>query len=184
MSAVSPPIVNFGWKAPDFHLPDTHGKIWTRDTLRGPKGLVLVFMCNHCPYVQAIIDKLVRDFRTLHDLGYGTAGICSNDPALSPADGFTEMGAFARTHHLPFPYLHDITQSVARAYDAACTPDFYGFDTDLRLQYRGRLDDSGRDPKPGNRRELVEAMRQVAATGEGPREPVQAIGCSIKWKVA
>ena len=184
MSAVSPPVVNFGWKAPDFHLSDTHGKVWTRDTLRGPKGLVLVFMCNHCPYVRAILDKLARDFRTLHDLGYGTAGICSNDPVLSPADGFTEMGAFARQHHLPFPYLHDVTQSVARAYDAACTPDFYGFDAGLRLQYRGRLDDSGRDPKPGNRRELVEAMRQVAQTGEGPREVVQAIGCSIKWKVA
>lgn len=184
MAALSPAAVPFGWPAAPFSLRDTDGGTQTLDTLRGQKGLVLVFMCNHCPYVRAIVDRMADDFRTLAALGYGTAGICSNDAAISPRDGFPEMVAFARDHALPFPYLHDATQEVARAYDAACTPDFYGFDADLRLRYRGRLDDSGRDPKPGSRRELVEAMTRVAETGEGPSDPVQAIGCSIKWKTA
>ncbi len=184
MSAVSPLDVPFGWPAPAFSLPDTAGKIWTPETLRGPKGLVLVFMCNHCPYVRAIVDKMSNDFRALQTLGFGTAGICSNDATLSPRDGLAEMVAFARDHALPFPYLHDASQSVARAYDAACTPDFYGFDAGLGLQYRGRLDDTGRDPRPGNRRELYEAMRAVADTGTAPRDQKQAIGCSIKWRTA
>jgi peroxiredoxin len=184
MTAASPPIINFGWRAPDLRLADTGSRIWTLDTLRGPKGLVLVFMCNHCPYVLAVIDKIVKDFRALHDLGFGTAGICSNDALAYPADSFEKMGVFARQHHLPFPYLHDPNQAVARAYGAACTPDFFGFNSELKLQYRGRLDDSGRDPHPGARRELYEAMREVARTGQGPREQMPAIGCSIKWKAA
>jgi peroxiredoxin len=184
MTAASPPIVNFGWRAPDLKLADTKGRLWTLDTLRGPKGLVLVFMCNHCPYVLAIIDKMAKEFRALHDLGFGTAGICSNDVTISPEDGIEKMGAFARQHHLPFPYLHDVNQTAARAYGAACTPDFFGFNSELKLQYRGRLDDSGKDSKPGARRELFEAMRQVAQSGQGPREQMPAIGCSIKWKAA
>jgi peroxiredoxin len=184
MTAASPPLIDFGWRAPDFHLADTRGRVWSLKELRGASGLVLVFMCNHCPYVQAIADKLVREGKALRDLGFGMAGICSNDVGLSPADGFQEMGAFSRQHHLPFPYLHDVSQSVARAYGAACTPDFFGFNSELKLQYRGRLDDSGRDPHPGARRELYEAMRQVADTGQGPREQMPAIGCSIKWKAA
>ena len=184
MTAASPPLVNFGWRAPDFHLADTRGKVWSLSTLRGPKGLVLVFICNHCPYVLAVVDKIVREGRALHGLGFGMAAICSNDAAASPEDGFDKMGAFARQHHLPFPYLHDVKQTVARAYDAACTPEFFGFNSELKLQYRGRLDDSGRDARPAARRELYEAMRQVAETGQGPREQVQAIGCSIKWKAA
>lgn len=184
MAALSPAAVPFGWPAAPFALPDTAGRVWTLDELRGPKGLVLVFMCNHCPYVRAVVDRMATDFETLNALGFGTAGICSNDPVASPRDAYPEMIAFARTHHLSFPYLHDATQDVARAYDAACTPDFYGFDADLRLAYRGRLDDSGREPKPGARRELVDAMRLVAETGRGPSDPVQAIGCSIKWKSA
>ena len=184
MAASSPAVVPFGWPAAAFSLPDTAGKVWSLDSLRRPKGLVLVFMCNHCPYVRAIVDKMSADLRALEALGFGTAGICSNDAGVSPRDGYPEMVAFARDHALPFPYLHDESQEVARAYDAACTPDFYGFDADLRLRYRGRLDDSGRDPKPGGRRELVEAMTRVAETGEGPPDPIPAIGCSIKWKTA
>jgi peroxiredoxin len=184
MTAASPPIVNFGWRAPDFRLPDTKGRIWTLKDLRGSKGLLLMFICNHCPYVLAVIDKIVREGRALHDLGFGVAAICSNDAAAQPEDSFEKMGAFARQHHFAFPYLHDVTQSVARAYGAACTPDFFGFNADLQLQYRGRLDDSGRDPHPGARRELYEAMRQIADTGQGPREQTPAIGCSIKWKAA
>lgn len=184
MSAASPPIVDFGWKAPDFRLADTRGKVWTPATLRGPKGLVVAFICNHCPYVLAIVDKLVREGRALYDLGFGVAAICSNDAGTHPEDGYEAMGAFARQHHLPFPYLHDVTQATARAYGAACTPDFFGFNGELRLQYRGRLDDSGREAKPASRRELYDAMRQVADTGQGPREQMPAIGCSIKWKAA
>ncbi len=184
MSAASPPMVAFGLRAPDFHLPDTRGKVWTLDALRGSKGMVVMFICNHCPYVLAVIDKLVREGKALRELGFGVAAICSNDATVSPDDSYEKMGAFARQHHLPFPYLHDVTQSVARAYDAACTPDIFGFNSELKLQYRGRLDDSGRSPHPGARRELYEAMKQIAATGQGPREPMQAIGCSIKWKAA
>ena len=185
MTAASPPLVNFGWRAPDFHLPDTKGKVWTLDTLRGSKGLVLMFICNHCPYVLAVIDKMVREGKALRDLGFGVAAICSNDVAAAPEDSYEKMGAFARQHHLPFPYLHDLTQTAARAYGAACTPDFFGFNAELRLQYRGRLDDSGAEPAPRRRaRELYEAMKEIAATGQGPREPMPAIGCSIKWKAA
>lgn len=184
MSAASPPIIRFDWKAPDFRLADTRGKVWTADTVRGPKGMVIAFICNHCPYVQAIVDKLVRDGRDLYALGFGVAAICSNDVAAEPGDSYERMGAFARQHNFPFPYLHDVSQSMARAYDAACTPDFFGFNDALKLQYRGRLDDSGRSAHAGARRELYEAMRQVAETGQGPREQAQAIGCSIKWKAA
>lgn len=184
MTAASPPIVNFDWRAADFHLADTKGRVWTLGELRGPKGLLLMFICNHCPYVQAVADKLAREGKALRDLGFGVAAICSNDAAASPEDGFAHMGAFARQHHFSFPYLHDVTQSVARAYGAACTPDFFGFNSELKLQYRGRLDDSGPNPNPAARRELYEAMRQVAQTGIGPREQQPAIGCSIKWKAA
>ena len=184
MTAASPPIINFGWRAPDFRLSDTKGRVWTLSDLRGSKGTVLVFICNHCPYVRAVVDKIVRESRALRDLGFGFAAICSNDSAVSPDDSFEKMGAFARQHHFHFPYLHDVSQTVARAYGAACTPDFFGFNSELQLQYRGRLDDSGPDLHPGARRELFEAMKQVAATGQGPREQMAAIGCSIKWKEA
>ena len=148
------------------------------------QGLLLMFICNHCPYVKAVIDKIAREGRQLRDMGFGVTAICSNDAAAQPEDSFEKMGAFARQHHLPFPYLHDVNQLVARTYGAACTPDFFGFNSELRLQYRGRLDDSGRSPNPNARRELFEAMLQIADTGEGPREQVPAIGCSIKWKAA
>jgi len=184
MTAASPPLVNFGWHAPDFRLADTKGKVWTLDTLRGSKGVLLMFICNHCPYVRAVIDKLVRDGKALHDLGFGVAAICANDPVAQPEDSYEHMRVFARQHHLPFPYLHDVNQAAARAYGAACTPDFFGFNSELRLQYRGRLDDSGASAHPGARRELFEAMKEIAATGQGPREQMPAIGCSIKWKAA
>jgi peroxiredoxin len=182
MTATSPPIVNFGWPAPAFRLADTRGQIWDLKSLRGSKGVLLMFICNHCPYVLAIIDKLVREAKTCRDLGFGVAAVCSNDAVAYPEDSYERMAAFARQHHFTFPYLHDVNQAVARAYGAACTPDFFGFNTDLKLQYRGRLDDSGRDPHPGARRELYEAMKMIAETGQGPREQMPAIGCSIKWK--
>jgi peroxiredoxin len=179
------PVCDFGWKAPDFSLPGVDGKTYSLQDLKGPNGTLVVFICNHCPYVKAIIDRLVRDAAELAPLGINTVAICSNDATTHPDDSFEHMTKFAEAHGFTFPYLHDESQEVARAYDAVCTPDFFGFNKDLELQYRGRLDESGRDPAgPDVRRDLFEAMKQVAETGEGPREQTPSIGCSIKWKAA
>ncbi len=183
--AVETPICDFGWKAPDFALPATDGRTYALSAIRGPKGTLIMFICNHCPYVKAIADRMVRDARDLQALGIGVAAICSNDADAYPEDSFAHMGTFARAHGFTFPYLHDESQAVARAYEAVCTPDFFGFDAELGLQYRGRLDESGRHPAaPGARRELHEAMAQVAATGRGPAWQTPSMGCSIKWKPA
>ncbi len=184
MTAASPPTVNFGFRAPDFRAADTRGRVWARDELRGPKGLVLLFLANDCPYVAAIADKLAREAKALHDLGFGVVAIASNDVAQSPADGVAGMASFARTHRFAFPYLHDVTQSIARAYGAVCTPDCFGFNSELQLQYRGRFDESGPTAMPSARRELYDAMREIASTGNGPREQAPAFGCAIKWKAA
>src|SRR5690606_16526452 len=183
--AVSPPVCDFGWKAPAFTLPGTDGRDWSLDQVRGPKGTLVMFICNHCPYVQSVIDRIVRDARDLQALGIGVAAISANDATEYPADSFDNMRLEAANHAFPFPYLYDESQSVAKAYGAASTPDFFGFNAGLELQYRGRLDASGRQPAaPGARRELYEAMRQVAATGRGPADQVPSMGCSIKWKAA
>ena len=181
--AISPPLCNFGWPAPDFTLDDTDGKPHSLKTLRGESGLLLMFICNHCPYVKAIIDRICRDARELQAMGFGVAAIMSNDTDAYPEDSLDNMRALAKAMDFPFPYLFDATQDVARAYDAVCTPDFFGFNKDLQLQYRGRLDSSGRAPAAADaRRELVEAMRQIAATGHGPADQIASIGCSIKWR--
>jgi len=179
------PVCDFGWKAPDFTLSGVDGKTHSLEDLRGPKGTLVMFICNHCPYVKAVIDRIVRDANELKALGVSTVAICSNDATTHPDDSFDNMKLFAKEHGVTFPYLHDETQDVARAYDAVCTPDFYGFNGDLELQYRGRLDESGREPASGGvRRDLFEAMTEVAETGKGPRHQVPSIGCSIKWKAA
>jgi len=181
--AASPTDITFDVAAPDFRLPATDGRSYSLDDVAGAKGMVIVFICNHCPYVIAVIERLVVDARVLMGEGFGFAAICSNDAATYPEDSFAEMKLFAERHHFPFPYLHDETQAVARAYDAVCTPDYFGYDKNLRLKYRGRLDE-GRTtpPAPGARRELVEAMRAIAATGLAPPDQTPSIGCSIKWK--
>lgn len=185
MPAAQPPVCDFGWKAPDFRLPATDGRSYALSDIQGENGLVLAFICNHCPYVLAVIDRIVRDARDLAPLGIGFAAICSNDAEAYPADSFENMGRMATEKDFPFPYLHDADQSVARAYGAACTPDFFGFDADLGLQYRGRLDASRAQTGPEDlRRDLFEAMKQVAETGKGPAEQVPSMGCSIKWKAA
>ncbi len=181
MAALAP-VCDFGWKAPDFRLPATDGKTYSLADIRGPKGTLIVFICNHCPYVKAIVDRLVRDAKDLQAAGIGVAAICSNDAKTYPEDSFDNMKAFAKQHGFTFPYLHDETQEIAKAYGAVCTPDFFGFDSDLGLQYRGRLDESKTAPVPNARRELYEAMIQVAETGQGPREQIPSMGCSIKWK--
>jgi peroxiredoxin len=179
------PVCDFGWKAPAFRLPATDGRVLSLDQIAGPKGTLIMFLCNHCPYVKAVLDRILRDARDLMSLGIGVAAISSNDAAAYPEDGFPQMKALAETLGFPFPYLHDESQAVARAWGAACTPDFFGFDAGLGLQYRGRLDASGKAPAPPDaRRELFEAMAQVAATGRGPEHQVPAMGCSIKWKTA
>ena len=178
-------VCNFGWKAPTFSLPGTDGKAYSLDELRGPKGTLVMFICNHCPYVKAVIDRIVRDVNELRGYGIAAVAISSNDAVHYPEDSFENMKRFAEAHLFTFPYLYDETQEVARAYDAACTPDFFGFNKDLELQYRGRLDESRKEAAPANvRRDLFEAMKQIAQTGEGPREQIPSIGCSIKWKAA
>jgi peroxiredoxin len=182
MATTAAPDV-LGAPAVNFRLPATDGRTLTLDDVAGKKGTVIVFMCNHCPYVKAVIDRLVADARMLMAEGIGVAAICSNDAMAYAEDSFDNMKRFSAIHELPFPYLHDETQSVARAYGAVCTPDFFGYDADRRLKYRGRLDEGRTDPPPADtRRELVEAMRQIATTGQGPTEQILAIGCSIKWR--
>ena len=181
--AATPPVCEFGWKASDFTLPGTDGKSHSFSDIAGPKGTLVMFICNHCPYVLRAIDRITRDAAELQGLGIGVAAICSNDATSHPADSFENMVRMASEWGLPFPYLHDEDQSVARAYDAACTPDFFGFNASGELQYRGRLDAARKDaPTPGLRRDLFEAMKLVAETGRGPEEQVPSMGCSIKWK--
>ena len=180
--AATPPVCDFGAAAPHFMLADTDGQIYSLSDIRGPKGTLVMFICNHCPYVKSIADKLVTEANALRDIGVSTVAICSNDADAYPEDGFEKMGAFARANGFPFPYLHDATQAVARAYGAVCTPDFFGFNRDLELQYRGRLDASRKETAPNARRDLFEAMKQVAATQKGPAEQIPSMGCSIKWK--
>jgi len=171
-----------GMVAPSFDLPGVDGKRHTLASVRGRNGTVVMFLCNHCPYVKAVIDKIPRDMRDLAALGVGSVAIMSNDAVAYPEDSFTHMKAVAATHGFGFPYLYDESQDVARAYGAVCTPDLFGFDRDLKLVYRGRLDDAGRTPREGNRRDLVEAMRAVARGEAAPVEQFTSIGCSIKWK--
>ncbi|MCA1908693.1 MAG: thioredoxin family protein [Magnetospirillum sp.] len=181
--AVETPLCDFGWQAPDFDLPGIDGRNWSLSQVRGPKATLVMFICNHCPYVQAVVDRLVRDCRQLQELGVGVAAIMSNDVTAYPEDSFDNMALFAARHGFTFPYLYDESQAVARAYDAVCTPDFFGFDAQLGLQYRGRLDASRKQAGPADaRRELFEAMEQVARTGRGPAEQVASMGCSIKWR--
>ena len=180
-----PPVCDFGWQAPAFRLPATDGRVLGLDDIRGSKGTLVMFICNHCPYVLAILDRIQRDAQALDGLGIGVAAICSNDAESYPQDSFDNMVTLAQQKGFAFPYLHDADQSVARTWGAACTPDFFGLNTQDRLQYRGRLDGSGRNPAPEDApRDLVEAMRQVAETGTGPAEQVASMGCSIKWKAA
>jgi len=169
--------------AAEFRLPATDGKTYALDDVAGEKGTVVVFICNHCPYVKAVVDRMVSDARVLMSESIGFAAICSNDAASYPEDSFENMKRFAKAHDFPFPYLHDETQTVARAYGAVCTPDFFGYNADRKLKYRGRLDE-GRTtpPRAGAPRELVEAMRAIATTGLAPVDQKASIGCSIKWK--
>jgi len=175
-------VCDFGWKAVDFDLPGVDGKRHSLASARGPNGLLLMFICNHCPYVKAVLDRIVRDCTELATHGMGSIAIMSNDPAAYAEDSFDNMKRVAHAKKFPFPYVFDETQAVAKAYDAQCTPDFFGFNADLELQYRGRLDASRTSPVPNARRDLYEAMAQLARTGQGPKDQIASIGCSIKWR--
>ncbi|QIK37861.1 thioredoxin family protein [Caldichromatium japonicum] len=185
MASTETPVCDFGAPAPDFALAGVDGRIWTRDQCSGPRGLLVMFICNHCPYVKAVRERIVRDARDLTALGIGCVAINANDASQYPDDSFENMKRVAEEYAFPFPYLFDETQEVARAYGAVCTPDFFGYNADLKLQYRGRLDASRKETAPPEvRRDLFEAMKQVAETGQGPAEQIPSIGCSIKWKLA
>jgi peroxiredoxin len=182
MASVQDSVCAFGWKAQDFALKGVDGKTYSLADVRGPKGTLVVFICNHCPYVKASIDRIVREAEALREIGIGTIAIMPNDTSTHLDDSFDNMKTFAATHGFTFPYLIDETQEVARAYDAKCTPDFFGFNAADELQYRGRLDASRTTPVPGARRDLHEAMKGIAETGRGPAEQQPSMGCSIKWK--
>jgi peroxiredoxin len=175
-------ICDFGWKAEDFSLRGTDGRTYGLADVRGAKGTVVVFICNHCPYVKAVIGRMADEAKALAAIGIGMIAINANDTDKYPEDSFDNMKAFAARHALPFPYVIDETQVVARAYDAKCTPDFFGFNAEDELQYRGRLDASRASLLTDARRDLFEAMKQVAETGRGPSEQIASMGCSIKWR--
>jgi len=180
--AASTPICDFGWRAIDFALTGTDGRVYRLADIRGERATLVMFICNHCPYVRAVIDRLVTDCTELARHGVGSVAIMPNDTDAYPEDSFENMKVFATRHRLPFPYLIDETQEIGRAYGAVCTPDFFGFDADLGLQYRGRIDDAGIKGGPVGRRELFEAMRGIAETGRGPKDQTPSMGCSIKWR--
>jgi peroxiredoxin len=175
-------ICNFGWKARDFKLKGVDGKTYSLGDVRGPKGTLVVFICNHCPYVKASISRIVAEANALREIGIGTIAIMPNDAEAYDEDSFDNMTAFAAKHGFAFPYVIDESQEVARIYGAQCTPDFFGFNVQDELQYRGRLDASRMTPVANARRDLFEAMKQVAETRRGPTEQIASMGCSIKWK--
>lgn len=182
MVSMHPPVCEFGLAAPDFRLPGVDGREWSLAECAGPNGLLVMFICNHCPYVKAIRERIVRDTRELRALGVNSVAIMSNDPSEYPEDSFANMRAVAAEFAFPFPYLLDASQQVAKAYGAVCTPDFFGYNAKLELQYRGRLDASRKEAAPADvPRDLFVAMRQVAATGIGPEVQIPSMGCSIKW---
>ncbi len=182
MVSLETPVCDFGTPAVDFNLPGIDNSLWTLEQCRGPKGLLVMFICNHCPYVKAIRQRIVRDTLELQGLGINSVAIMSNDPTLYIEDSFENMQAVSSEYGFPFPYLMDETQAVARAYGAVCTPDFFGYNSDMELQYRGRLDASRKETAAGEvRHDLFEAMSRVAKTGQGPTEQIPGMGCSIKW---
>lgn len=183
--AAIPPLCDFGWKPGDARLPGVDGETHPILEQAGPNGLVVAFICNHCPYVKAVIDRIVRDASDLRGLGVGFVAVSSNDASAYPEDSFDKMKAFAAAHGFSFPYLYDEDQAVARDWGAVCTPDFFGLNARTELQYRGRLDASRKQSGPEElRRDLYEAMREIAGSGKGPRDQIASMGCSIKWKSA
>ena len=185
MVALETPVCDFGWKAPEFNLIGIDNKFYSFQDIRGPKGTLVMFICNHCPYVKSVIHRIVEDVTLLKEKGIGVIAIMSNDvndPKYGAEDSFDNMKLFSERNNFVFPYVYDEKQSVGRKYNAVCTPDFFGFNANDELQYRGRLEESKMEIIPGARKELLEAMVLVSETGSGPNDQIPSIGCSIKWK--
>ena len=180
---IQTPICDFGQKAHDFKLKSTEGKILSLADVKGEKGTLIMFICNHCPYVKAVTKDIVDDCNKLKDIGINSVAICANDAENYPEDSFDNMKKLADDFNFSFPYLYDESQDIAKLYQAACTPDFFGFNNKDELQYRGRLDASRKEAGPKDlRRDLFEAMKEVSETGSGPKNQIASMGCSIKWK--
>ena len=185
MVALETPVCDFGWKAPEFNLIGIDNEFYSFQDIRGPKGTLVMFICNHCPYVKSVIHRIVEDVTLLKEKGIGVIAIMSNDvndPKYGAEDSFDNMKLFSERNNFVFPYVYDETQSVGRQYNAVCTPDFFGFNANDELQYRGRLEESKMEIIPDAKKELLEAMMQVSETGSGPQDQIPSIGCSIKWK--
>ncbi len=183
MALMSADAREFGWQACDFSLPATDGRTYTLADVQGRSGTVIAFICNHCPYVIGVIDRIVAEAAALAELDVGMAAICANDVINYPADSFPRMQEFARQHGFGFPYLHDASQAVARAYGAVCTPDFFGFNAAGEMHYRGRLDSAGKGAADREtQRDLYQAMESIARTGTCSQEQIASMGCSIKWR--
>ena len=182
MSLTKTPICNFGEKAKDFNLRSTENKQLSLKDIKGENGTLVMFICNHCPYVKAIIKDLVNDIKSLEGIGIKSAGIMSNDVKNYPEDSFENMVSFSKSNNFSFPYLIDETQDVAKKYGAVCTPDFFGYNKNLELQYRGRIREL-KDLKPvdSGDSDLFIAMKQIAKTGNGPKDQIPSMGCNIKW---
>lgn len=181
MVSLNPPVCDFGWKAREFKLRGVDGKDYTLANSRGKNGLLVMFICNHCPYVKSIRERIVRDTKELQEFGINSIAIMSNDPAEYPEDSFENMQTISQQYAYPFPYVWDTTQQVAKDYGAVCTPDFFGFNAQMELQYRGRLDASRKELVADAPRDLFNAMTQVAKTSKGPSDQISSMGCSIKW---
>ena len=183
MSLTKTPICDFGKKAEDFKLKSTNNKFLTLNDVKGDKGTLVMFICNHCPYVKAVISDIVNDCKLLQNLDVSSVAICSNDVINYPEDSFDKMIEFSNSNNFNFPYLHDETQEIARKFDAVCTPDFFGYNKNLELQYRGRIREL-KDLKPirSGESELYLAMKMIAETGRGPKDQISSMGCNIKWR--
>ena len=182
MTLTKTPICDFGKKAGNFKLKSTDNKLLSLDDVKGKKGTLIMFICNHCPYVKAVIEDIVNDCKELEKYEISSVAICSNDVKNYPEDSFDQMVKFSKNHNFNFPYLHDETQDIAKKYGAVCTPDFFGYNDKLELQYRGRIREL-KDLKPvksGNS-DLLNALKIIVNTGEGPKDQIPSMGCNIKW---
>ncbi len=183
MALTKTPICDFGKKAENFELNSTHNKKISLDDVKGENGTLIMFICNHCPYVKAVIKDIVEDCKKLETNGIKSVAICSNDVKNYPEDSFQNMIKFSKEHNFDFPYLIDETQEIAKNYGAVCTPDFFGYNKNLELQYRGRIRElKGLEPVTTEDSDLYKAMKQISETGNGPKNQIPSMGCNIKWK--
>ena len=182
MSLTKTPICDFGKKADDFRLKSIENKIVSLNEIKGEKGTLIMFICNHCPYVKAVIKDIAEDCKKLENFGIKSVAICSNDQINYPEDSFENMIKFAKNNNFNFPYLHDISQEVAKKYEAVCTPDFFAYNHNLELQYRGRIREL-KDLKPirSGESDLLMALKKICKTGQGPEDQIPSMGCNIKW---